>query len=552
MSLASGSQNLSGTASSPEMLEVNSAVENVRPLLRLLLDVDSPVQTIMAEMSHVHQLDSTYLHSYVVPYSGMTFIFYVVQRLCKPCVDFGRSEQDCVKLLDLIIKDFSADPDSLDGVMKQTVLFYAAKAGSVTVCSALVKGYGAKGSPLDVHQQTPLYYAAREGKAEMVEWLVREGGCNVNHVDKNGQTALFYAARENRIDCVRKLVDDLGADPLIRDVYKKRVRGYLKASTQKESYEFLTEVERLRDPSVAQHAHRRLFLVKPGEPVGAAAMTLRQHKPYNPYEQEEAMMAAPVIQPPPPKRQRSGASTPANSMSRESSAPRERMSLATPPPVTPSAATGSAPMAGRNRYRVKAPLGKGGLEEFEKQFPEIAVWSKGRESTGGDGNSPPPKPAVSRAPRAPIASLTPPWVSVVSQLLRGPLWRYGPATIFHKPVFQIPPNLGPKYAPTPGEPEKKLAIDLSVIRKKLEKGKYLRLTEVDRDVKSMFEQGLMLAGGPETPLGLLTKATEVYYDQQMAGSGLAAVLRQEANDALDAAISRPDEPLVIADSTSQI
>jgi hypothetical protein len=96
----------------------------------------------------------------------------------------------------------------------------------------------------------------------------------------------------------------------------------------------------------------------------------------------------------------------------------------------------------------------------------------------------------------------------------------------------MPTNLGPKYAPQPGEPEKKLAIDLSVIRKKLEKGKYLRLTEVDRDVKSMFAQALLLSGGPTTNLGLLTKATEVYYEQQMAGAGLAAVLRQEKEEAL--------------------
>jgi hypothetical protein len=98
----------------------------------------------------------------------------------------------------------------------------------------------------------------------------------------------------------------------------------------------------------------------------------------------------------------------------------------------------------------------------------------------------------------------------------------------------------------------KLSIDLSLIRKKLEKGKYLRLTEVDRDVRSMFEQGLVLANGPESPLGLLTKATEVYYDQQLAGSGLAAVLRQEATDLLHASAPRPDEQMVTHDVTKEI
>ena len=300
MSLASGTSNPSGMGSTPEMLEVNSAIEDLKPLLRLLLDVKSPVDSIVSEMRRVHQLNTTYLNSYVVPYSGMGLIFYIVQRVCKPGIDLQRMEVECISLLDLVIKEFGAKADSLDGVMKQTVLFYAAKAGSVAVCDFLVAQKDANGSPVDVHQQTPLYYAAREGKLDTIEWLVKKGGCDVNHTDKNGQSALFYAARENRVDCVRLLVDELGADPLIRDVYKKRVRGYLKAGVQKEAYEYLTEVERARDPSVVQHASRRLFLVKPGEPMGAAAMTLRQHKPFNPYEQEEAL-AAPQIQPPPPK-----------------------------------------------------------------------------------------------------------------------------------------------------------------------------------------------------------------------------------------------------------
>ena len=76
-------------------------------------------------------------------------------------------------------------------------------------------------------------------------------------------------------------------------------------------------------------------------------------------------------------------------------------------------------------------------------------------------------------------------------------------------------------------PEMKLSIDLSVIRKKLEKGKYTALIEIDQDVRGMFQQAYDLTGGKETDLGLLTRATEIYYEQQMAGSGLAAVIRDE-------------------------
>jgi hypothetical protein len=115
-------------------------------------------------------------------------------------------------------------------------------------------------------------------------------------------------------------------------------------------------------------------------------------------------------------------------------------------------------------------------------------------------------------------------------LLRGPLWRYGPAAIFHKPLLQLPSNLGAKFQPASPQPELKLSIDLSVIRKKLEKGKYSFLTEIDKDVRGMFNQAYDLAGGQQSDLGLLTRATEIYYDQQMAGSGLAAVIRDEAED----------------------
>jgi len=526
MSLAPGAQTNSSSESSPAAIEFNTAPEELRPLLWKLNDLGSTVESVKVEMARVYQVNPSYLSTYIVPYSGMSMIFYIVQRLCKTTNAFDQAEKDCAELLTTLLKDFGANPSFLDGVMKQTPLYYAARAGSVVICELLVRTLGASARIIDIHNQTPLYYASREGKIETVEWLVKEGGCEVNHVDKNGQTALFYAAREDRCACVIKLVNELGADPLIRDVYKKRARGYLKSTVQKDTYEFLSEIERIRDPNVAAHSHRKLFLVRPDEPVGAAAMTLRQHKAYNPYEQDDSVLQ--VVPTAPPKRQRSsvsGTSTPAAGGTTGRNT--EKASL--PPSPAPVATTTS----GRSRYRVKAPLGKGGLEEFEKQFPEIAAWSdpaKRAAAVASPAGQTTGK-TLSRPARAPIASLTPPWVSVVSQLLRGPLWRYGPATIFHKPVLQMPTNLGPKYAPTPGEPEKKLAIDLSVIRKKLEKGKYLRLTEVDRDVRSMFSQALVLAEGPTTNLGLLTKATEVYYEQQMAGSGLAAVLRKENEEA---------------------
>lgn len=521
------------TISGMNPLELNSASAELRSLLCLLYDTASSQEAIKSELDRIFLLNPSWLKEFVVPYSGMNLIFYVAQRLGRITQPSEAVLAEICELFKLFIEEYGAIPNCLDGVMRQNIMFYAAKAGSLACCQELAR-LGVSANLPDVHNQTALYYAAREGHYEVVEWLVKEGGCKINHCDRNGQTALFYSAREDMLECVTRMVGELGADPLLRDIYKKRARAYLKAPTQKRTFDFLTEVERVRDPSSVS-SHRKLFLVR-DEPLGAAAMTLRQHKPFNPYHEEEVVAPSPA--PAPPKRQRSsmsGASTP--SAGPQPKPPKvERMTPAPSPPLKPERVQSSpvmAPATGRSKFRIKAPLGNGGLETFEKSFPDIALWVSSSPSAGAapsPSGSTPPK-AITRPPRTPVAGLTPPWVSVVSLLLRGPLWRYGPATIFHKPLLQLPNNLGPKYAPVPGEPEKKLTIDLSLIRKKLEKGKYLRLKEIDRDIRSMFEQAYSLSGGVETDLGTLTRATEVYYEQQLAGSGLAGVLRSESDDA---------------------
>ena len=500
-------------------VEISTAPEELRELITLLCTQSSSLESISAELSKVHKANPTLIKDFVVPYNGMFIILYIAQRLCRPSEDPSQLETDCIKLFDLVVKQFGANPNSLDAVMKQTVMFYVAKSGRLDVCKHLLT-LGVASSLSDIHNQTALFYAARDGQTAVVEWLVTEGGCGVNHIDRNGQTALFYAAREDRVETVTKLVEH-AADVLIRDIYKKRARGYLKPTAQKQTYDYLNEIEKSKDPHTS---HRKLFLVRPDEPLGAAAMTLRQHKPFNPH-QVPSPVASPAI-PPPAKRQRlstPGTLTPVSQPVKEKPSPTPAPS---PPPLT---------LPGRSRFRVKAPLGKGGLESFEKTFPSIALWMNGSAAPSPAMVSPPPVKPLTRPPRAPAAGLTPPWVSVVSQLLRGPLWRYGPATIFHKPILQLPANLGPKFQQPVGEPEKKLSIDLSVIRKKLEKGKYIRLTEIDRDIRSMLQQAYALVGGQETDLGLLTKATEVYYNQQMAGSGLAAIIRHEAEEMARAA-----------------
>lgn len=499
-------------------LEIESSPEDLRTLLVMLQDISVPVEEILQESKRLHKLNPTYFSDYVVPYSGMYLIFYVGQRLSKFVSDFAASEQDCILLFSEFVREFGSNPNCLDGVMKQTILFYASKCGSLLCCKSLVFDLGVNASISDIHRQTALFYAAREGKVSVVAWLVLEAGCDVNHIDRNGQTALFYAAREDRFECVMRMINELGADPLIRDVYKKRARSYLKA--QKQSFDFLTEIEKARDPNQSS-SHRKLFLVRPDEPLGAAAMTLRTHKPYNPYqEKEEEAPSLPVA--PPIKRQRSSI-TPVNS-----NVPSKTPSVVPSATISRSSSILVQPKSGpeRTRFKVKAPLGQGGLDTFEKEFPDFALWLGGsNKQVNTEYNSPPAK-APTRTPRTPAPGLTPQWVTVVSQLLRGPLWRYGPATIFHKPVLAMPPNLGPAYPQTTGI-EHKLTVDLSLVRKKLEKGKYLKLTEIDKDIRSMFQQAYTLTG-ESSHLGILTKATEIYYEQQLAGSGLAAIIRQES------------------------
>jgi ankyrin repeat protein len=503
---------------------INSAHAALIPLLRLLEIPDSSEEDIKTELMGFDSSHSSLLKDYFIPASGIPVMFYVARRLANR----ARSGPT-VELLRMLIHNFGADVNMIDLTMKQNVMFYASKVGDLECCKFLLSE-GCQPDRPDVHHQTPLFYAAREGQTAVVEWLVSSVGCDINHIDRNGQTALFYAAREDRFECVMMMVNTLGADPLIRDVHKKRARVYLKSGSQRRTHDFLTEIEKARDP--AFHASNRKMFVVRDEPLGAAAMTLRQHKPYNPYLKEEEEL---VVAPAPPKRQKSGASTPTPTAKpvkekiEKSEAPSratrsERSSVAPSTAQSPSEASVAPP--GRSRFRVRAPLGQGGLDAFEKEFPQFALWTP---TSGQPVPSPttPPK-TLNRPPRAAPVGTTPAWVSVVSLLLRGPLWRYGPASIFHKPVFQLPALLPKEFHDeTPG-PEKKLTIDLSLIRKKLEKGKYQKMTEVDKDIRSMFQQGYDLAGGPDTNLALLTRATEMYYDQQIAGCGLARIIREES------------------------
>lgn len=499
-------------------------------LLRLLENPLSSTDEIIDQLLPLITSHTDLVRSFVDPATSLSIPFYVARRLSNAPVITEDLTEGTISLFRILIDEARVDLNESDKVMSQNIFFYVAKSGALECCKFL-QSKGCASNLTDVHNQTPLFYAAREGRYNVVEWLVREGGCNINHVDRNGQTALFYAAREDRLECVMNMINSLGADPLIRDIYKKRARGYLKAPTQKRTFDYLMEVEKQRDPAT-NSSHRKLYIVR-DEPVGAAAMTLRQHRPFNPYQKEEDDIT--TFAPMPAKRQRSGASTPATNpkpVKEKSEAPSrqprsERSSIAPSPIQSPSEV--SLPV-GRSRFRVKAPLGKGGLDAFEQEFPQFALWGP-NQSPQPSSQPPTPPKALNRPARAPPVGATPPWVSVASLLLRGPLWRYGPALIFHKSVLQLPSNLGSKYEEESASlPEKKLSIDLSVVRKKLEKGKYPRMTDLDNDIRSMFEQAYELAGGPRTNLGILTKATEIYYNQQLAGCGLAGIIRQEAQE----------------------
>ena len=498
-------------------------------LLRLLENSTSSTADIIDQLLPLVTSHVDLVRSYIVPSTSLSVLFYIARRLANAPVVTDDLTEGTISLFQILIDEARVDLNECDRVMNQNIFFYVAKSGSLECCKFL-KSKGCASNLTDIHHQTPLFYAAREGRDSVIEWLVREGGCNVNHIDRNGQTPLFYAAREDRLECVMNMINTLGADPLIRDIYKKRARSYLKAPNQKRTFDYLAEIEKQRDPS-ANSSHRKLYIVR-DEPVGAAAMTLRQHRPFNPYQKEEDD-ATPVA-PMPAKRQRSGASTPAPNPKpvKERSEPPSRQSRSERSSVAPSPLQSPSDIslpAGRSRFRVKAPLGQGGLDAFEKEFPQFALWGP-NQSPQPSSQPPTPPKALNRPARAPPVGATPPWVSVASLLLRGPLWRYGPALIFHKSLLQLPSNLGAKYEEESGMPEKKLSIDLSVVRKKLEKGKYPRMTDLDSDIRSMFQQAYELSGGPQTNLGILTKATEIYYNQQLAGCGLAGIIRREAQE----------------------
>lgn len=88
--------------------------------------------------------------------------------------------------------------------LQQTVLFYAAKDGSVAICDFILSN-GVDVNSRDINFQTALFYAAREGKTEVIDVFVKHKA-DLNLQDSLGQSCLFYAVKEGHADFVKELL----------------------------------------------------------------------------------------------------------------------------------------------------------------------------------------------------------------------------------------------------------------------------------------------------------------------------------------------------------
>ena len=128
--------------------------------------------------------------------NGQTILFHAVQR---------KNDAESCELASLILTYNSPSVAvQVDHLLRQTALFFAARAGNLETCRILI-GAGCSPKAKDAMGQVPLFYAAREGHMHIA--LADEFLQTAELVDINGQTCLFYAAAAGRLEVCRLLID---------------------------------------------------------------------------------------------------------------------------------------------------------------------------------------------------------------------------------------------------------------------------------------------------------------------------------------------------------
>ncbi|KAH8742139.1 protein with 4 ankyrin repeats plus a bromodomain [Cryptosporidium ryanae] len=385
--------------------------------------------------------------SKVCPITNANALFYAVQRTSD-----DEALEICQRILD---KCPELDVKSTD-ISLQTALFFASRDGNVKTAEYLINN-GCNVNHTDRVNQTALFYAARDGRFETVRLLL-DKGANPNMSDNVGQTALFYAARDGRSQTCMLLLDN-GADPSIKDKNRQAAHSYAMKSGHKQ---------------LAGILKSRVSIPAGGSVIGSAgsADNVRGGSIDSKTEGGGSVICS--------------SSMAEGNMIRDSEI--------------------------RQCYRLQfkgsdgkwyfAPKVK--IEEFEKMFPNIAVWPKD----------------------SPVSNLRPnidpfraSWYKVISDCVED-LRKQEGAWIFDKPVDEKAWNCSDYYKIV-SKP-----MDFSLIRKKLRNGEYELCRDVVSDIEQIFKN-CYLYNKPDSSISILCKAIENQFCNLKDSKDINSILARE-------------------------
>ena len=315
--------------------------------------------------------------------------------------------------------------------LNQTVLFYAVQRSSdeeaLEVCKALVSLAPPQRRQTFVEHkdniaQTALFYAAIAGNLKVVTWLAQDLGLDATAADLYGQSPVFYAARDGKSEIVDFLISRFVGDAYRWDLNGQSPLFY----AAREGHLGISEQLVARWPAMATHTdtagRRASYFARQAGKVETAAMleTLEKQR------DEEAVGD-------------------------------ER----------------------RQRYRLIFTDLKV-LEKFEKEHPEIAVWSRDRPvvkrlvSQAGQKRrstiaGPRPNENSNNTPQLPS------WEGAVRRILQD-AHRKPEGAIFLRPVDEERDGAVDYYKIV------KEPMDLGTMASKLKQAKYADMTEFKKDL----------------------------------------------------------------------
>ncbi|KAF7457193.1 putative bromodomain protein 1 [Cryptosporidium felis] len=372
-------------------------------------------------------------------------------------------------------------------VTNANVLFYAVQrtndGEALQICKRILdKCPSLDVKATDLSLQTALFFACRDGNVKTAEFLI-DKGCNVNHTDRVNQTALFYAARDGRFETVRLLLEK-GADPNLSDSVGQTALFYAARDGRSQTCMLLLDMGAdagIKDKN-RQAAHS--YALKSGHRQLANLLKTRM------------------------------ASSNGMGLSEGLGGPEKDTSLDRNSLCNSIIGEGGIKDSEiRQCYRLQfkgndgkwyfAPKIK--IEEFEKKFPNIAVWSK----------------------ESPVASLKPnadpfraSWYKTIGECVEE-LRKQEGAWIFDKPVDEKAWNCSDYYKIVTKP------MDFSLIRKKLRNGEYDLCRDSIADINQIFSN-CYLYNKPDSSVSILCKGIEEHFNALKSSKDIDSILTKEA------------------------